>query len=435
MLKDFKVSNFRTLYNELDINMNKENVTELPDHLIEKKYLPVKLILGGNATGKTNTILAIEVLKNIIVNKGIYINDKNENIYSNYSLFSNINDKKKYLEPIKFYINFINNNEYEYFLQIKNNENHETNIEYEKLIVNNIKIFERHGNELKINYSDKTKKYFKDIDKSYIENTEKMFNNETIDHNGIFISYLLFLKDIIDDFNDYFINKLIIISSFDNIINTIRIDRVPSGTNVIDINQSLYNEIIKLSDFGNQNIILRLSKNQEKNILNKPELLSQYKMGDETLTVPSQLTESSGTLKLFDYIPVIDVALKNGITMIIDEIDSSINPVLIVGLINLFTNSEINKNGAELIFTTHNPVYLANDLLRRDEIEILEKDENTLTTVGYTIADIKGVRKGESLLKNYLAGKYGPIHEINFEKIIKPIYNFKADEDIPYWQK
>ena len=419
MLKDFKVSNFRTLYNELDISMNKENVTELPDHLIEKKYLPVKLILGGNATGKTNTILAIEVLKNIIVNKGIYINDKNENIYSNYSLFSNINDKKKYLEPIKFYINFINNNEYEYFLQIKNNENHETNIEYEKLIVNNIKIFERHGNELKINYSDKTKKYFKDIDKSYIENTEKMFNNETIDHNGIFISYLLFLKDIIDDFNDYFINKLIIISSFDNIINTIRIDRVPSGTNVIDINQSLYNEIIKLSDFGNQNIILRLSKNQEKNILNKPELLSQYKMGDETLTVPSQLTESSGTLKLFDYIPVIDVALKNGITMIVDEIDSSINPVLIVGLINLFTNSEINKNGAELIFTTHNPVYLANDLLRRDEIEILEKDENTLTTVGYTIADIKGVRKGESLLKNYLAGKYGPIHEIDFENIIK----------------
>ena len=419
MLKNFKVSNFRTLYDELDINMNKQNVTELSNHLIDNKYLPVKLILGGNATGKTNTILAIEVLKNIIVNKGIYINDKNENIYSNYSLFSNINDKKKYLEPIKFYINFINNNEYEYFLQIKNNENHETNIEYEKLIVNNIKIFERHGNELKINYSDKTKKYFKDIDKSYIENTEKMFNNETIDHNGIFISYLLFLKDIIDDFNDYFINKLIIISSFDNIINTIRIDRVPSGTNVIDINQSLYNEIIKLSDFGNQNIILRLSKNQEKNILNKPELLSQYKMGDETLTVPSQLTESSGTLKLFDYIPVIDVALKNGITMIVDEIDSSINPVLIVGLINLFTNSEINKNGAELIFTTHNPVYLANDLLRRDEIEILEKDENTLTTVGYTIADIKGVRKGESLLKNYLAGKYGPIHEIDFENIIK----------------
>ena len=48
-------------------------------------------------------------------------------------------------------------------------------------------------------------------------------------------------------------------SSFDNIINTIRIDRVPSGTNVIDINQSLYNEIIKLSDFGNQNIIIFMS--------------------------------------------------------------------------------------------------------------------------------------------------------------------------------
>lgn len=122
-----------------------------------------------------------------------------------------------------------------------------------------------------------------------------------------------------------------------------------------------------------------------------------------------------------------DKNILMGKTLIVDELDSSINPVIIVGLINLFTNNEINKKGAQLIFTTHNPVYLANDLLRRDEIEILEKDENTLTTVGYTIADIKGVRKGESLLKNYLAGKYGPIHEINFENIIK-IFEKVSDE-------
>ena len=154
-----------------------------------------------------------------------------------------------------------------------------------------------------------------------------------------------------------------------------------------------------------------------------PETVKIYSLVlDKTLFFPEEggQTPDGGTLTICGRdLPVIDVALKNGITMIVDEIDSSINPVLIVGLINLFTNSEINKNGAELIFTTHNPVYLANDLLRRDEIEILEKDENTLTTVGYTIADIKGVRKGESLLKNYLAGKYGPIHEIDFENIIK----------------
>lgn len=433
MLKDFKVSNFRTLYNELDINMNKENVTELPDHLIEKKYLPVKLILGGNATGKTNTILAIEVLKNIIVNKGIY--SKNKKIYSNYSLFSNINDKKKYVEPIKFYINFTNNSEYKYYLYIRNNIKHETIIEYEKLFINDLKIFERHEKELNINYTEKTKKYFKDVDKSYIENTEKMFNNETINHAGIFISYLLFLKDIINDFDDYFNNKLITISSFNN-VNKFKIDGISiDDDDKININNNLYKKIIKLSDFGNQKIFLRINRNQEKEIASKPELLSKYKMGKEELTVSSFLTESSGTLKLLQYFPYINEAIKMGKTLIVDELDSSINPVIIVGLINLFTNNEINKKGAQLIFTTHNPVYLANDLLRRDEIEILEKDENTLTTVGYTIADIKGVRKGESLLKNYLAGKYGPIHEINFEKIIKPIYNFKADEDIPYWQK
>lgn len=417
MLKEFRVSNFRTLYDELTLSMKKENISELPNHLIEDKYLPVKLILGGNATGKTNVILAFEVLKNIVLNGGI--EKKGDNIYSSYVLFSNLNSKDKYLEPITFYINFENfNTDYKYYLSLRNDKNHISHITYEKLLVDDDELFVRENDTLKINNnSTKTKKYFINIDNSYIRNTEKLFNDGTINHDNIFTNYLLFMSDVSNEIVNYFSTKLVTISSFDTINNKFKLEEIPSNINEVNINNKLYDNIIKASDFGNQHLFVRVHKDGDN--VTTSQLLSEYNTGAEKIDVSAFITESSGTLKLLDYFPIINNAIKSGNTVVIDELDSSLNPVIIVGLMNLFTNNTINTKGAQLIFTTHNPVYLNGDILRRDEVEILSKDEDTLTTKGYTLADIKDVRKGESYLKNYLAGNYGPIHEIDFGDILE----------------
>ena len=76
-------------------------------------------------------------------------------------------------------------------------------------------------------------------------------------------------------------------------------------------------------------------------------------------------------------------------------------------------NPEINKNHAQVVFTTHDTWQLSNDLLRRDEIWFTEKASDGVTTL-YSLADfVDGdgmkIRKDESYEKNYLLGKYGAI--------------------------
>ena len=57
--------------------------------------------------------------------------------------------------------------------------------------------------------------------------------------------------------------------------------------------------------------------------------------------------ESSGTKKLFELLPCIARSLVIGTTLVIDELDTKIHPVLLRYVIMLFSDMEINKNGAD----------------------------------------------------------------------------------------
>ena len=74
--------------------------------------------------------------------------------------------------------------------------------------------------------------------------------------------------------------------------------------------------------------------------------------------------------------------MKRGATLLVDELDASLHPMIIMSFIKIFHNDEINKNGAQLIFNTHNPLYLQKKFFRRDQIMFVEKDETT--TIEYT---------------------------------------------------
>ena len=63
--------------------------------------------------------------------------------------------------------------------------------------------------------------------------------------------------------------------------------------------------------------------------------------------------ESSGTKKVLGFLPDVINSIMNGTTLCVDEMDSKLHPVLIKYLIGLYTNRDINKNGAQLIFTSH----------------------------------------------------------------------------------
>ena len=144
----------------------------------------------------------------------------------------------------------------------------------------------------------------------------------------------------------------------------------------------------------------------------------------ENKLLPAEVFESYGTIRFINEFPLVILAILTGATLIMDEFDASIHPMAIMNIINIFHNDDINKNGAQLVFNTHNPIFLDASLLRRDEIKFVERDEATGNSVHYALSDFKtadGVRKGEDYMNNYFVSRYGAIKDIDFAPIMEKI--------------
>ena len=136
---------------------------------------------------------------------------------------------------------------------------------------------------------------------------------------------------------------------------------------------------------------------------------------DEMAEIPLSL-ESAGTLKMFALYPELQEVLEKGSVFFIDELNARLHPLLVRNFLLTFLNPEINKNHAQLIFTTHDTWQLSNQLLRRDEIWFVEKDGRGVSSL-YSLADFVDedgarIRKDENYEKNYMVGKYGAIPEL-----------------------
>lgn len=117
--------------------------------------------------------------------------------------------------------------------------------------------------------------------------------------------------------------------------------------------------------------------------------------------------ESHGTRRLFSYAGPILKILEQGQTLIIDELDSSLHPLLVKHLINMFHDPKINTKGAQLIFSTHNTSLLDQSIFRRDQVWFVEKKRDGASTL-YPLTDFSP-RKNEALESGYLMGRYGSI--------------------------
>lgn len=118
--------------------------------------------------------------------------------------------------------------------------------------------------------------------------------------------------------------------------------------------------------------------------------------------------ESIGTQLLFFYGPLLKDAFEKGKTIVLDEIDKSMHPSLVKFIMNLFRNPDVNKNGAQLIVTTHETGILSLEMFRRDQIYFTEKDSKSGVTDLYSLDEFS-VRKTENIEKGYLMGRYGAI--------------------------
>ena len=70
-----------------------------------------------------------------------------------------------------------------------------------------------------------------------------------------------------------------------------------------------------------------------------------------------------------------------------------------------------SSSRGQLLFTTHDALLLDQQLLRRDEIWFLDKDEHGRSTLA-ALSDFKGVRHDKDIRKSYLLGRFGGVPAI-----------------------
>lgn len=114
--------------------------------------------------------------------------------------------------------------------------------------------------------------------------------------------------------------------------------------------------------------------------------------------------QSAGTLRLLSLVPALYFAMNTESTIVIDEMDNGIHPLLIKLLIKFFGRSDTK---GQLIFTTHEtPLLNQQELLRADEVWFTEKKSGE--TQMYSLNDFK-YHKSLSIENGYLDGRFGAI--------------------------
>lgn len=436
MLLNFKIKNFKSFYNETEISMIANNAQkDLRDRLInisgkktiKKNVLPSMVIYGANASGKTSIISAINMLKQIVINGTIKKQIKNKDIRE-LDICSFIHDNQKLNEPIhleitfktdEYIYNYLINIIATYVNSIRKIVSEELNIvEYKKVGTSvkesKINIYKRYENRVELNKNlntikllDKDDKFLKELD-----SLEKTFS-ENLDKEDLFLTTgfksMISLK-MSSDILNWFQEKLITVVDFNVKEPLVSFD--DNGDNEMKVfRNNQLDKLIKIADFGPQQIGYIKDNNTGKYTLNS---FYKPKGSRQGIIVDSKTIESKGTIKLIDFwIGFMEFFTRGGV-FILDEFDCSIHPELVSGIIDLFNNKEINKNHAQLIFNTHNPLYLQKKFFRRDQIMFVEKDEETYMSSVYKLSDIE-IRNDASYIKNYFEGKFGALPFIDFE--------------------
>lgn len=141
--------------------------------------------------------------------------------------------------------------------------------------------------------------------------------------------------------------------------------------------------------------------------------------------VPSLLFDSTGTKKIAALASYVVSALKKGLILVVDELDSSIHFKLTRSIVSMF-NNELNDK-AQLIFTAHDVSLMdCKKLFRKEQIWFVHKDEEGVylySLAGFTAKD--GVRDTTDIIEKYNRGVLGAIPDPDMIETLLQVKNDK----------
>ena len=387
MLCQFGFKNFKSYKNETIFDFQAGELSEFKESLIKDDkatpLLPVSVVYGPNGGGKTTLLQALSCLITMVVFPihELKKNRMNLIVQQRVTCEPFLYDEKSKNEPTEFNLYFRkNNNEYRYYVAIKNDiviseSLFRRGIGAKKTAV----IFTREENNIDLGAS---------IGKSGI--------NTDVNPKMLFLSFLAINYNIpvIVEVQEWF--ESCVIMNYANPIIDLKI--------MINENESFKKPFLNLlNEMGIDVCDYRYDSEKEDFLLTRKVNNVDYSL--------SLSKESAGTRKLFGSLPILMIALQAGRLAIIDELDAKLHPKLLRYIISLFTDPKINKFGAQLLFTSHDMSTMSNEVFRRDEIWFAALDDEHSSEL-YSLYEIrkedgKRVNATASYNKQYLEGRYG----------------------------
>lgn len=442
MLLQFKTENFKSFLDEMNFSMTpapkqKDLEYSILEHKIGNKTykgLCSAIIYGPNASGKTNIISAMDVFKEIVLKGNIRNSDelRSPNI-SEGKLELIPNNLNRYPKPTKFYIRFVEGEllvEYELKIDLGLflDRNYQRKIEFESLRINDKTIYERTDQIEFFNLKSIEKYLITEFREN--EDSAKAIARNNLNETELFLTNgfkMMFSSKIVSFILGWLEEKFIVIYRADAAEIKSKLDNTEGGK--VFINRTT-NDAAKL--FGINSNALGYVVPEDGG---EPQLCSIFK--DNGVAIPAKHFESYGTVRFINMFPLILKALVEGSVLVMDEFDANIHPMALMNIINIFHDDDINKKNAQLIFNTHNPIFLNANIVRRDEIKFVERDDETHLSTHYSLSDFKtsgsnGVRKADDYLKHYFLGRYGAVKDIDFYDLFETLIKNNSSEDDLY---
>ncbi|MDR1170053.1 MAG: ATP-binding protein, partial [Prevotellaceae bacterium] len=416
MIIEFTVGNFLSCHGKRTISFEAKNVSELKQNVIrldKYKLLRSIVIYGANSSGKSNIIKAFERMRDC-VRLSVKLNDSDKLDYSPFLLSEESMNKPTFFEIV--FLNKAQRFRYGF-------EYNQTEIVSEWLFTGKSHkgekpLFIRTAEGIGV--SD----YF----------AEGKGKEESTNENRLFLSLAAQLggeisKQVMECFRNYNVLSGIEHGSYGSFSLHMFHKHLTGCDESLSLFQKLqlgFNGIQTIeSEFKPADLPESMSVDLKSKLVKKlsgektVSLNTTHHKYDKKGNIAGTVSwisgehESEGTKKIMDLSgPVFDTLL-NGKTLIVDELDTKLHPLITMQIINLFNSPTTNANNAQLLFATHDTNLLNTDFFRRDQIWFTEKDKMEQTDLyslyDFVLPDGSRVRNDANLEKNYIRGRYGAI--------------------------
>lgn len=362
----------------------------------------VIIVIGPNASGKTNALKALAFLSWFVRNSFAGLDGEKEAILVDNFAFSE--DKGSVSE---FELVFDHNNTiYKYILHLC-----QTHVVKEELYR---KEETQHFNYLfKRNWNPKTES--SDIVQRINLKTEVV--KEILRKNVSLIAASVAIKnEILTDIANFWQKIISNVNRMGKLWDTSSLgDRgLFEATEAYNKNQNLFNkavQFLKDIDLGLDGVLIKEGEARNPKTGEAKKIYLPYgvhKVNEKQYSLPFAF-ESSGTKNMFVLLHFLMPAIEQGGIAIIDELEIDLHPHAVPQIIELFANPATNPNNSQLLFTSHSLEVLNH--LEKEQIILVEKKQECKSEL-YRLDELKGVRRDDNVYAKYMAGAYGAVPNI-----------------------